>query len=180
MRAIASADLVVLVLNATQLLTENEHGLAVDWMSQAGQAGRPGPQLDERRRGPRPGRVATVARPLGSREHLGGELGRHWFEVNAKGALMHVVGGGPAPTTSSPSARLYPGDRGTAAAGCRPTAAAASSGPTWPKLVVPISTSSTGSDGAPTGSRQREAARCDLPTAERSVRRRRQAQSANR
>ena len=98
LRAIASADLVVLVLNATQLLTENEHGLAVDWMSQG--LGKPVvPVLnwmnvvEERDR-------AELRQLLDrwSREHLGGELGRHWFEVNAKGALMHVVGGGPAPT----------------------------------------------------------------------------------
>jgi len=96
--AIASADIVLLVLNATQLLTENEQGLAIDWLR--GRLGKPViPVLnwmnivEERDQAELRKRIDHW-----SRVHLNGELGRPWFEVNALGALRHVLGKGPAPT----------------------------------------------------------------------------------
>jgi hypothetical protein len=95
--AIASADLVLLVLNASQLLTQHEHELAVEWMNRG--LGKPVIPLlnwmnvvEERDR-------AELRRRIDrwSREHLGSELGRPWFEVNAKGALAHVTDGSPVP-----------------------------------------------------------------------------------
>ena len=95
--AIASADLVLLVLNASQLLTETEHELAVDWMIRGlGKTIMPVVNwmnvVEERDRPELRQRVDRWCR-----EHLSAPLGRPWFEVNALAALRHVIEGGPKP-----------------------------------------------------------------------------------
>jgi len=96
--AIASADLVLLVLNASQLLTEKEHELAVEWMVRGLDKPvvpvvnwmkvveeRDQPELRERL-------------DLWCHEHLSAPLDRPWFEVDALVALRYVLGSGPEPT----------------------------------------------------------------------------------
>jgi tRNA U34 5-carboxymethylaminomethyl modifying GTPase MnmE/TrmE len=103
--AIASADLVLLVLNASQLLTEKEHELAVDWMARGMDKPvvpvvnwmnvveeRDQPELRERL-------------DVWCHEHLSAPLNRPWFEVNALAALRHVLQSGPAPTDNFPALR---------------------------------------------------------------------------
>jgi hypothetical protein len=96
-QAIATADLVLLVLDARQLLSSGERELAVDWLGRG--LGKPVALVlnflnlvEEREHG-------EVRARLGHwcRQHLTSELGRAWFEVNARGALAHFLGLGPAP-----------------------------------------------------------------------------------
>lgn len=98
--AIASADLVLLVLNASQPLTEKEHELAVDWMVRGlDKAVVPVVNwmnvVEER---DRPELRLRLDRWC--REHLSSPLGLPWFEVNALAALRHVLESGPPPTDS--------------------------------------------------------------------------------
>jgi hypothetical protein len=96
--AISSADLVLLVLHASHLLTEEEQKLAVEWMVQKLDKPvvpvvnwmnvveeRDQPEIRERLdRWCRDFRSAPLSRP--------------WFEVNALAALRHAVENGPLPT----------------------------------------------------------------------------------
>lgn len=95
--AISSADLVLLVLNASQLLTEKEQELAVDWMVRGRDKAivpvinwmnvveeRDRPELRQRL-------------DRWCHDHLWAPLDRPWFEVNALAALRHVLDNGPRP-----------------------------------------------------------------------------------
>lgn len=95
--AISSADLVLLVLNASQLLTEKEQELAVDWMVRGLDKAivpvinwmnvveeRDRPELRQRL-------------DRWCHDHLWAPLDRPWFEVNALAALRHVLESGPKP-----------------------------------------------------------------------------------
>jgi GTPase SAR1 family protein len=95
--AIASADLVLLVLHASQLLTDEEQRLAVDWMVR--DLGKPVVPVvnwmnvvDERDQPELRERLNRWCRQFRS-----APLGHRWFEVNALAALRHVVENGPQP-----------------------------------------------------------------------------------
>ncbi len=96
--AVEQADLVLFLLDATQLLGDHERQLAVDWITR---------ELDKPLV-PVVNRMNLVEgqdrKPLReridrwARQHLPPVLGRSWFEVNALGALRHELGRGPVPT----------------------------------------------------------------------------------
>ena len=96
--AVEQADLVLFLLDATQLLGDHERQSAVDWITR---------ELDKPLV-PVVNRMNLVEgqdrKPLReridrwARQHLPPVLGRSWFEVNALGALRHELGRGPVPT----------------------------------------------------------------------------------
>lgn len=95
--AIARADLVMLVLDARQLLNLNERDLAVEWIRE--RLGKPVVLvvnfmnfLDDKERRDVRTRLGTW-----TQSHLDAVLGRPWFEVNARGALLHALGEGAQP-----------------------------------------------------------------------------------
>jgi hypothetical protein len=97
-RAIESADMVILLLKATQLLTSLEKDLAVDWLVR--DLGKPVVPVinfmnmveydDQKELRLRLDRWCRELEDIG--------LGRPWFEVNAKGALEYGLGRKEAPT----------------------------------------------------------------------------------
>jgi hypothetical protein len=96
--AITSADLVLLVFHAGQLLTEEEQRLAIDGM--VGELGKPiipvvnwMNVVEETDRAEVRERLDRWCRKL-----TPAPLSRPWFEVNALAALRHVVDNGPQPT----------------------------------------------------------------------------------
>jgi hypothetical protein len=97
--AIAMADVVLMVLDARQLLCSHEQNLASDWLATA--LGKVVLLVvnfmncleDESDQAEIRSRLDRWCRA-----HLRARLGRYWFEVNARGALLHTQGSGPAPT----------------------------------------------------------------------------------
>jgi hypothetical protein len=96
--AIALGDLVLLVLDATQLLSSSERKLAVDWLST--ELGKPVvPVVNRMNLVEEEGDRAEIRLRLDRwcHVHLRSELGRPWFEINALGALKHALGRGTLP-----------------------------------------------------------------------------------
>lgn len=91
-RAIATADLVLMVLDARRLLNESERGLAVDWLD--GQLGKPvalvvnfmGSLGEGERRSVR-GRLEAW-----TRKSFRSGVGKAWYEVDARSALRFGLG----------------------------------------------------------------------------------------
>ena len=96
--AIAKADLVLMVLDARQLLGSSERTLAMDWLSK--ELGKPvvlivnfmnfladADQADVRRR-----------LEVWCKGELRSGLGRSWYEANVLAALKHGLGSGPPPS----------------------------------------------------------------------------------
>jgi hypothetical protein len=96
--AIARADLVMLVLDARALLNLRERDLAVEWLGEG--LGKPVALL------------VNFMNLLGDKDRVdvrarlgtwtqgrdASALGRPWFEINARGALLHALGEAAAPT----------------------------------------------------------------------------------
>ncbi|MCS6977686.1 MAG: dynamin family protein [Gemmatales bacterium] len=90
--AIAKADLVLLILDARTLLTQLERQMSIDWLSRdLGKAVVPIVNfmncVDESEHDD-----VRVRLRHWCESHLPKELSRPWFEVNALGALRHVLG----------------------------------------------------------------------------------------
>jgi len=96
-KAIAQADLVLLVLDARQLLGHSESELASDWMRR--ELGKPVALVvnfvNLVEESGMPELRARLDRWCGG--HLGRELGRPWFAINALAALKAGLGSGPLP-----------------------------------------------------------------------------------
>jgi GTPase SAR1 family protein len=95
--AVEQADLVIFLLDATQLLGDYERQLAVDWITK--ELDKPLVPVvnrmnlvEDHDQGPLRERIDRWAR-----QHLPPVLGRPWFEVNALGALRHALGNGRNP-----------------------------------------------------------------------------------
>src|SRR5262249_50974712 len=96
--AVERADLVLLVLDATQLLGSYERDLAVEWITN--ELGKPlVPVLNRMNLVPTEEQSDIHGRlDRWSANHLSPVLGKAWFEVNALGAARHALGTGPKPT----------------------------------------------------------------------------------
>jgi predicted GTPase len=95
--AISKADLVLLILDARQLLSGNERDLAVDWLTK--KLGKAVVTVVNFMNSVEPGERGEVRAHMDrwSGTHIKAELGKPWFEVNALGALTHALGKGGAP-----------------------------------------------------------------------------------
>lgn len=96
--AIARADLVLLVLDARNLLSLRERDLAIEWLSES--LGKPVVLvvnfmnlLNDPERAEVRARLATW-----TRGRIDAVWGRPWFEVDARSALLHGLSEGAAPT----------------------------------------------------------------------------------
>jgi hypothetical protein len=97
-RAIAKADLVLMVLDARQLLGSSERALAMDWLSK--KLGKPVVLIVNFMNFLADADQADVRRRLDvwCKGELQPGLGRSWYEANLLAALKYALGSGPAPS----------------------------------------------------------------------------------